>query len=620
MLVYEGIKQEFLDDVVNDLITDRIYEKYRQHVGRSGEAQIRSWKNSMEYMYKVLIDEAIPYNSGVAIEFKIPGTAKRIDFIISGYDNAKKESVVIIELKQWQSCETVLEADGLIMTYLGKGLRETTHPSYQAWSYASLMRDFNESVQNHDIMLYPCAYLHNYKITEEDPINNDIYKEYLKEAPLFGYGDVIKLRNFIKRHISEGDNKELLYLIENGKLRPSKMLQDTLVNMLDGNREFIMIDEQKVIYEDALRIAEATIRNKEKNVLIIQGGPGTGKTVLAINLLVELTKRNLVCNYITKNSAPREVFYEKLRGNFPQKHIRNLFKGSGNYIDEESNIFDVLIVDEAHRLNEKSGIFSNLGESQTKEIINASKFSIFFIDEDQRIHIKDAGNIATIKQYAKDCGASFKIVELESQFRCNGSDGYLAWLDNILEIKETTNYDFDFDYDFKVIDSPIELRELIVNRNTNNKARMVAGYCWDWITTGKTKTDVYDIVIDEYDFKMSWNLYGSIWAIDKDTVNEVGCIHTSQGLEFDYVGVIIGDDIRYENGDIVTDYTKRAKTDKSLTGIKKISKENEKKAKEIADRIIKNTYRTLMTRGMKGCYIFCMDKNLQQYFKDKLVK
>jgi DUF2075 family protein len=211
-------------------------------------------------------------------------------------------------------------------------------------------------------------------------------------------------------------------------------------------------------------------------------------------------------------------------------------------------------------------------------------------------------------------------MELKSQFRCDGSDGYLAWLDNVLEIRETANFDLDNKYDFKVFDNPNELRKAIEEKNkVNNKSRLVAGYCWNWISEGKNKSDVYDITIPEYNFGMSWNLgNSSTWAIDKESVNEIGCIHTCQGLEFDYVGVIIGDDLRYENNHIITDYTKRAKTDQSIKGINKIAKEEGiEKAKRITDSIIKNTYKTLMTRGMKGCYVYCTDKKLNEYLKNR---
>ena len=252
-----------------------------------------------------------------------------------------------------------------------------------------------------------------------------------------------------------------------------------------------------------------------------------------------------------------------------------------------------------------------------------NNFSVFFIDENQRVTLKDIGTIDLIKKYSKELNAGIKIVELESQFRCNGSNGYISWLDNTLAIKKTANFDtMDFDYDFRIFDNPNELRKAIEEKNKiNNKSRIVAGYCWDWISEGKNKSDVHDITFEKYDFGMSWNLGNSqTWAIDHNSVNEVGCIHTCQGLEFDYIGVIIGDDIRYENDLIVTDYKKRAKTDQSLKGINKMILENRDEAIKQADQIIKNTYRTLMTRGMKGCYVYFTNNELREYFKNKIAK
>ena len=577
----------------------------------------------MQYMRGVLSDNEIPDNTGIAIEYNIPPTGCRIDFMMSGF-NKNNSNVVIIELKQWDKATEVSYLDRIykVNTFTGGGLRDVNHPSYQAMTYANLIRDYNESVQLKDINVVPCAYLHNYYFENDDTLLSETYKEYTDKAPLFGHNDVIKLRNFIKRYIEDGDDGSILYEIDHGRIRPSKMLQDSLAQMLKGNKEFYMIDEQKIIYEYALSNAINTVASSRKNVMIVRGGPGTGKSVLAINLLVELNNRNMTCFYVTKNAAPRSVFSAKLRGDYTQTYINHLFQGSGNFVDEDSNKLDVLIVDEAHRLNAKSGMFQNKGENQIKEIINASKFSIFFIDENQKVTLKDIGSEDLIKKYANELGAGIYTYELDSQFRCNGSDGYIAWLNNLLEIKETANFDInDFDYDFRVIDNPNELRRLIEEKNKiNNKSRIVAGYCWDWISEGKNKSDVYDITIPEYNFEMSWNLGNSqTWAIDHDSINEAGCIHTCQGLEFDYIGVIIGDDMRYENGHIVTDYTKRAKTDQSLKGINKIVKEQgTKEANIIADLIIKNTYRTLMTRGMKGCYVYCTDIDLQEYIKNNI--
>lgn len=619
MIVYSGTKYDFLISVEEDSIAteieDNIYKKMHR---RTAQNEFRSWENSLEYMYKVLNDKTIPDNSGIAIEYNIPQTSKRVDFIISGYNEKKDPNVVIIELKQWDKVNVVDGQDALVETYTGNALRKVVHPSYQAWSYAAMIYDYNQNVQLGNIQLHPCAYMHNYRKSNPEKLEGNQYKEYVDEAPLFARGEVSKLREFIKDSVKIGDDKQLLYDIDNGKIKPSKSLQDSIKSMIEGNQEFIMLDDQKVVYEEILKTALLCMNDQKKRTVIVKGGPGTGKTVVAINLLAKLTNEGYFVQYTSKNSAPRNVYAKKLTGH-KKSSINNMFKGSGSYVEAEQNIVDVIICDEAHRLNDKSGMFHNLGENQIKEIIDASLCSVFFIDESQRVTLSDIGTVSEIHKWAKQEDSEIIEMELLSQFRCNGSDGYLAWLDDVLEIRETANFDMkDVDYDIRIVDSPNEVRDLIIERNKpSNRSRILAGYCWPWIKAGQNDTNVHDIKIG--DFEMSWNLGNtSTFAIDESSVNEIGCIHTSQGLEFDYAGVIIGDDMRYENGHIVTDFTKRAKTDQSLKGIKKLYKENPELALKEADEIIKNTYRTLMTRGMKGCYVYCTDKNLAEYLKECL--
>lgn len=381
-----------------------------------------------------------------------------------------------------------------------------------------------------------------------------------------------------------------------------------------------MLDEQKVVYEAILHTSRHCTKDGRKRVIIVQGGPGTGKTVVAINLLAQLTNEDQFCQYVSKNSAPRNVYQKKLKGEIRKSSIDNMFKGSGIYTDAEEGIVDTILVDEAHRLNEKSGMYHSMGENQIKEIIHAARCSVFFIDESQRVTLSDIGSVSEIEKWADMEAAEVMHMELVSQFRCNGSDGYLAWLDNTLEIRRTANWDMqDIDYDIQIMDSPRDVQRIVIekNRSSHNRARILAGYCWNWLKEGANDSEVHDIKIG--DFEISWNLKNTTtFAIDENSVNEAGCIHTSQGLEFDYVGVIIGNDLRYENGKVVTDFTKRAKTDQSLKGIKKLYKENPQKAQQLADEIIKNTYRTLMTRGMKGCYVYCVDDRLATYLRSCL--
>ena len=616
MIVYQETKQQFLNDVRLDLIEDKIEEKVRKKLHKkTAHNEFLSWMNSMQYMYKVMEDKRIPKDSKIAIEYRIPNSNKRVDFIVCGEDGEHRESAVVIELKQWQHVEKVESKDAIVKTQLQGRLTETSHPSYQAWSYVSLIEDYNEDVRKYRIHLQPCAYLHNYRLHEQDDLTDSCYEYYMEKAPVFTRGDTDKLASFISKYIKKG-NPDVLYHIDNGRIIPSKSLQDSLSSMLKGNQEFTLIDEQKVIFEKALEIAKKDTNRKK--VYIIHGGPGTGKSVLAINLLVAILNLSQNVMYITKNSAPREVYRKKLtEGKYRKAYVDNLFKGSGSFTESEDDDFDCLIVDEAHRLNEKSGMFQNLGENQVKEIIHASKTSIFFVDDFQMVTTKDIGSTNEIKKWCKFFDAEVYEDTLLSQFRCNGSDSYLSWIDNVLEINTEGTDEFDWDYDIRICDTPQEVYDLILEKNKlNNKSRMVAGYCWNWISEGKNNTDVHDIEIEN--FGMSWNLgSSSTWAIDLESVHEIGCIHTCQGLEFDYVGVIIGEDLRYDDG-IVTDFTKRARTDQSIKGLKGMYKKDRDKAEAIADRIIKNTYRTLLTRGQKGCYIYCVDEKLKEYLKSRL--
>lgn len=620
MIVYDGIKSEFLNSVMNGTIAEEVRQRIFEKMGRTTpKSEFDSWKNSLSRMYMVLADTSIPDHAGIAIEYNVPQTSKRVDFIVSGYDADNQSNAVIIELKQWDELKKVDGKDALVETYTGGGLREVVHPCYQVWSYATLIRDYNKTVQDQNIVLSPCAYLHNYALKENDPILDEQYKEYIEEAPVFCERDALKLREFIHRFIQKGDDKKILYEIDHGKIRPSKSLQNAISNMLKGNSEFIMIDDQKVVYENILQLACKSKADMKKRTIIVEGGPGTGKSVIAVQLLVGLTKKNQFVQYVSKNQAPRNVYKAKLKGTVKLSSVDNMFRGSASYVHVGKDQINTLIVDEAHRLEERSQYTKKTGnENQIKEIINASKCSVFFIDESQRVTMSDIGSVDEIKKWAKGESSEITQLKLLSQFRCNGSDGYLAWVDNTLEIQPTANYNLeDIDYDIRVLDSPLEVRELIIEKNKiNHRSRMLAGYCWDWIRDGKNNSKVHDIKIG--DFEMSWNLGNSIFALDETSIDEIGCIHTSQGLEFDYVGLIIGDDMRYENHHIVTDVSKRAKTDQSMKGIKKLDKQDHCKAEEKADEIIKNTYRTLMTRGMKGCYIYCTDQNLRNYLKQKI--
>ena len=614
MIVYSGSKYAFQRDAINGVIASRLDGLFSTlGIGRESYAEFNSWKASLPRMALIVSDRRIDDNVQVALEYQIPLTSKRVDFMVAGSDGSH-DNVVIVELKQWESCQAT-SRENVVKAFTGGALRDVAHPSQQAYSYAKLIEHFNESVRENQIGLIPCAFLHNYKEATRGELCHPKYQEAIADAPIFLEQDGAALSDFIAKFVSKPSNKQLFEIIEHGKLKPSKSLQDTVGSVLNGNEEFDMIDEQQVAYATVLKLVERSIVDDTKHVIIVEGGPGTGKSVIAINLLAKIINNGYSCVYVTKNGAPRYTFSQSLtKGRHKVSFLKGLFKGSGCFYDVPKDTFSCIIADEAHRLNLKSGMYGNLGENQVKEIINAAKISVFFVDEDQIVTMKDIGTVKEIKKQAEALGAIVhhgNSLKLTSQFRCNGSDGYIAFLDDMLQIRHTANdrY-FDGDYDIRVFDDPCEMREELRKRNGNNKARMIAGYCYPWVSD-KDKSKV-DIVLSN-GFKAQWNFDTNQFATDENSFDQVGCIHSTQGLEFDYVGIIIGLDLQYHNGRVVTDYKQRyLKRDKSISGV--ATAEDEK----IADRIIRNTYKTLLSRGQKGCYVFCEDPELRTYIKQRL--
>ena len=163
MIIYSGIKSGFIDDLDNGVLEEKIDSAMEQRFGRHApESEIRSWRNSLSYMGGILGTSSLPDDAGIAIEYNIPYTSKRVDLIVSGYNADGANAAVIIELKQWERAEAVPGKDAVVKTYINGGEHEVTHPSYQAWSYATAISDFNADVQDMDVCLQPCACLHNY--------------------------------------------------------------------------------------------------------------------------------------------------------------------------------------------------------------------------------------------------------------------------------------------------------------------------------------------------------------------------------------------------------------------------------------------------------------------------
>lgn len=619
MIVYNANKGQFVQDVRMNVIAGKILDLIRQKGLNAGQdREFTAWQNSMQFMRNIVDNPGIDDDVQIAIEYNIPQTSKRVDFIIIGANETGHDSIVIVELKQWSKAEVVDDdMHFCVRTYVANDNRIVCHPSYQAYSYSRFIANYSHVVNENRIQLVPCAYLHNYLPAYRQALAADIYKDWYTSAPFFIMDEVQPFIDFIKKYVTRKSSKgDLLYLIDHGRIKPTKSLQDALSTMVMGTPVFNLLDEQAVCFDMCVRTMLQCLKDNKKRTILIQGGPGTGKSVLAVNLLMHYILCNCNAAYVTKNSAPRQAFLSILSGNKAENmaNIGQLFRSPFGLSKVPVNAYDCLIVDESHRLVKK--MYGDWGgENQVKECINASLLTIFMLDEDQAVTTKDIGSIQEISNWCEKLGSKLVMREetkLVSQFRCNGSDAYIQFVDNLLQRGETLPVSLEeLHYDFKVFDDASQMREALREKNHDNKARMVAGYCYDWnVKHHRGETDIEL----PGGFQAKWNLENDkIWAINPRSFEEVGCIHTAQGLEFDYVGVLIGQDLTFDagSGRVCTNKLAISKDDKT-SGIRGASD-------DIAHKLILNTYKTLLTRGQKGCYVYCEDTALREYIK-RMVK
>jgi DUF2075 family protein len=607
VIVYQSTAKEFRETVDEGKILPAIEEAFRTKLGRGiPPAELGAYTNSLPQMERVVRRSEIADDCGIMIEYKIPLTNFRVDFVISGQDEQGAKNFIIVELKQWSKA-SVADGDGLVESFTGGANRIVTHPSYQASSYKDFISDFNENVANNTVSAYSCAYLHNYPEANPEPLREARYAKILERSPVFLRDDQTKLEDFLKKYVKYGKGMDILYEIESGKIKPSKKLVDYVSGMFEGKEEYRLLDEQKVAFERARFVARET--KTGKSVVIIKGGPGTGKSVISLNLLNALLADGLNAVFVAPNASFRETLVKKLAGTLPRARLKNLFMGSLNFVESNPNEFDALIIDEAHRLK-KRGAYMYQGVNQVDDVIKAARTTIFFIDDNQMVRPDDIGSVAEIKKHAELYGAEVHEMELAAQFRCSGAEGYVNWLDDVLQLRETANYNGweGGEFEFKIFDDPNEMRKVIKQKDAEgHSARILAGYAWEWTShkDGNADAQVNDVLVPEYDFVMPWNSrkVGSTWAIDANGIDQVGCIHTSQGLEFDYVGVIIGDDLEYndETSTFHTDYKKYHD---------KVGKKGLKDDPKELNRLVRNIYKVLMTRGMKGCYVYSSNRQL----------
>ena len=619
MELYQGVCNDFIQQSTQNSISMILSNEFTRYYGyRPSHNEVMSWQNSLKELGELL--RSVDFsNQGIKLEYFIPLSSLRIDVLLTGINSNDEQQAVLIELKQWQTSFPSMMANE-VKTALGGGLRDILHPSVQVDSYKNYLQGFLEIFYRKvgNVKLDSCVYLHNYVFETNDPILDEKFNDYLLSSPIYSKDDRYSLSYYLKDKLGHGSGKEVLEKINKSNVRPSKKLLDEASKIIKNNNSYVLIEDQRIVFDHVMAIIRNGLHHKRKQVLIIKGGPGTGKSLIAINLLAELSKLGKWAEYVTGSAAFTQS-YKKAIGN----GASNLFKYTNNYVNIQNQVRDCLIIDEAHRIREKAPFGSYMskvysGKLQIEEIIDACNIAVFFIDDDQVVLPDEVGNSSYIRKHAERLGCNVWEEELKVQFRCAGNDGFIKWVENTFAIRETANVMLEpsDSFEFKIFDNPQSMEDELRSRiEKGYSGRMVSGFSFPW----SKEVGALDVSIGDY--QRPWNLReardgnpaSNLWAYNEKGFGQVGCVYSAQGFEFDYIGVIIGNDIIY---DINT---------QSWVSMKINHKGNmisQPKLKAMSDEkyqsIVKNIYRVLLSRGMKGCYIYFMDKDTENFVKTRI--
>ncbi len=620
MRLYSGTTKSLIEDSTYNRIAAKLKDAFfLEFRYQPAVAEVNSWNNSLRAVSQVFQTASL-LDHGVLLELQLPLTSKRLDCLVTGYDNKKTPNAVIIELKQWSGCRGA-SGKNEVATFVGGNVRDVLHPSVQVGQYMTYLTDCHTAFQGENgISAHACSYLHNYSPIKDDPLFLPQFAEQIRRSPVFTADHVPHLTAFLNERIHGADSGEVSAKVEQSKYRPSKKLLDHVAKLIKGKPEYVLLDEQLMVYDKVVEAAKDGVKGRKKVAIIVRGGPGTGKSVIAMNLLGDLSGMGLNAHYVTGSRAFTSTIRE-IVGTRGAAQVRYF----NSYMGADANVIDVMIADEAHRIRETSNNRFTPKVKQSKlsqihELLKASRTSVFFIDDNQIVRPGEIGSTGYIKTEAEKLHCDVCEFELEAQFRCAGSDAFVSWVNNTLGIQRTPHVMWNQAdaFDFKIMPTPQALEEAIRKRLEEKfTARLAAGFCWPWSKPRPNGTLVDDVVIDDY--VRPWNAKSdsgslapgipkeSLWAYDSGGVNQIGCVYTAQGFEFDYVGVIFGPDLVYvpEAADWEGEKTKSFDTVVKRSG-------------DRFTQMVKNTYRVLLTRGMKGCYVHFMDKNTENFFRSRV--
>lgn len=619
MHLYSGTTTDFVGDATHNRIATKLSETFFQHFRyHPSQSEVRSWQNSLRAMSSV-VDLADLTDHGIVVELQLPLSSKRLDCLITGHDDGDAAQAVIIELKQWEKVGASY-IDECVTVFMGQRERDVLHPSRQVGNYKRYLQDVHTAFSEGTVGLSATSFLHNMQFVPSSFLFDGRFGTLLGEAPAFTGDQVDELADFLTGRLAGGDGGPILDQVLKGRYRPQKRLLQHTARVIRREPAFTLLDEQQVAFNHIMGRVRDRQRSSEQTVFLIRGGPGTGKSVIAVNLLAELSHEG----FITKHATGSKAFTENLRKVVGPRASAQFGYFNG-FSTAAPRTFDALICDEAHRIRETSNSrFTRATErsnlSQVEELMQVAKVSVFFIDDLQVVRPGEVGSSELIVQAAQRLGAPVIEHELETQFRCGGSEAFVGWVENTLDLRRTPYALLEKpdkeEFDFDVVDSPQELEALVRSKaHEGQTARLSAGFCWRWSDPQPDGSLVLDVKIGNW--QMPWNAKAdagklgpdipksNFWASDPAGIEQVGCVYTAQGFEYDFAGVIFGRDLVYRSR-------------KGWVGQPEFSHDTvvKRAAKDDPARftaLVKNTYRVLLTRGLRGCAVYFEDDQTRDF-------
>ncbi|MCT9931582.1 DUF2075 domain-containing protein [Planotetraspora sp. A-T 1434] len=596
-------------------LAEQIAEHLRMTTGRGASpSEARSWQRSLPLLARDLADAGLR-RVEVLVEYKLPLTSKRADVVLAGvHPRTGEDSYVVVELKQWSRAEPSDQGEHLVIVE-GMPGRETLHPAEQVRRYCEYMCDFLGVLKDRPNSVHGAAYLHNAMDLDVDGLGERVRDE---RSRLFTKQRRGEFHKYLRERLADKPGAEAADRLLSSPVAPSKQLMAHAATEIREREQFTLLDEQQVAYELVMRAVDRARRDDFKQVVIVTGGPGSGKSVIALSLLGELYRQSRTALHATGSQS----FTQTMR-RYPGRgstRIKNLFMYFNSFTSAEQNSLDVLICDEAHRIRETSTnrftpAAKRNGRSQLDELMAAARVPVFLLDEHQVVRPGEIGTVQVIEQYARSRGYAVNRVSLDEQFRCGGSRKYEQWVLRLLGLDGGGPVAWDGDNDFQVrlARSPQELEAALHAKP--GTARMTAGYCWPWSDPRSDDSLVNDVVIG--DWSRPWNVKkeravgdappSMLWATEPSGFGQVGCVYTAQGFEYDWSGVIIGPDLSVSDGKLVT--VRKENRDPAFKSQKAVSDDD-------FDQLARNVYKVLLTRGMRGTVIYAVDPGLRDFLAE----